>query len=121
MLPLNKNLNLMKKFLSQVKSSTEDGQISKYNFIFILWGFFSILELFCYSFNIEFRLIGEIFAYISPDIITQSRPNSLYPVVLSSKTDQAVRGIILICFVVMSIYSQVLFLKYLVVKFKNFF
>jgi hypothetical protein len=111
----------MEKFLSQVKSSTEDGQISKYNFIFILWGFFSILELICYSFNIEFRPIGEIFAYISPDIITQSRPNSLYPVVLSSKFDKTVSMIMLICFMLMSFYSGLLFLKYLVTKYKNFF
>lgn len=108
-------------FFKKITSSVDEGRITKYNFIFLLWGFLTLLELLYISLDMKYKPIGEIFAYISPDIITQSQPNSLYPVVLSSKFDQTVSMVMLICFILMSFYSGLLFLKYLVVKFKKFF
>jgi hypothetical protein len=109
--------NIIKK----ICLSTSDGTITRYNFIFILWGFLTLLEFFYIFLDMKYRPIGEIFAYVSPEIITQSQPNSLYPVILSSRFDQTVSMIMLICFMLMSLYSGLLFLVYLTSKIKNFF
>jgi hypothetical protein len=56
--------------------------LEKYSYLLVLIGFLFTLELFFYFMGSDLRPIGEIFAVILPDIITESRSNSLYPVVV---------------------------------------
>jgi len=108
-------------FLKKITSSVDEGRITKYNFIFLLWGFLFLLELLFYSLDMKYRPLGEIFAYISPDIVTRSDPKSLYPVVESSKTSQSIWMLLMICFLLMSFYSTLLFLYFLVKVYKKYF
>jgi len=108
-------------FLKKITSSVNEGRITKYNFIFLLWGFLFLLELLFYSLDMKYRPIGEIFAYVSPDIVTRSDPKSLYPIVESSKTSQSIWMLLMICFLLMSFYSTLLFLYFLVKVYKKYF
>ena len=53
-----------------------------FSYLLVLIGFLSTLEFFFYFIGSDLRPIGEIFAVILPDIITESRSNSLLPVVV---------------------------------------
>lgn len=108
-------------FLKKITSSVNEGRITKYNFIFLLWGFLFLLELLFYSLDMKYRPIGEIFAYVSPDIVTRSDLKSLYPIVESSKTSQSIWMLLMICFLLMSFYSTLLFLYFLVKVYKKYF
>ena len=108
-------------FLKKITSSVDEGRITKYNFIFLLWGFLTLLELFYIFLDMKYRPIGEIFAYISPDIVTRSDPKSLYPIVESSKSSQIIYMLIMSCFLLMSFYSALLFLYFLVKVYKKIF
>lgn len=107
-------------FLKKITSSVNEGRITKYNFIFLLWGFLFLLELLFYSLDMKYRPIGEIFAYVSPDIVTRSDLKSLYPIVESSKTSQSIWMLLMICFLLMSFYSTLLFLYFLVKVYKKY-
>jgi len=108
-------------FLKKITSSVDDGRITKYNFIFLLWGFLTLLELLYIFLDMKYRPLGEIFAYVSPDIVTRSDPKSLYPIVESSKTSQSIWMLLMICFLLMSFYSTLLFLYFLVKVYKKYF
>jgi len=108
-------------FLKKITSSVDEGRITKYNFIFLLWGFLFLLELLFYSLDMKYRPLGEIFAYVSPDIVTRSDPKSLYPIVESSKTSQSIWMLLMICFLLMSFYSALLFLYFLIKVYKKIF
>ena len=108
-------------FLKKITSSVDEGRITKYNFIFLLWGLLTLLELFYIFLDMKYRPIGEIFAYISPDIVTRSDPKSLYPIVESSKSSQIIYMLIMSCFLLMSFYSALLFLYFLVKVYKKIF
>lgn len=100
-------------FLKKITSSVDEGRITKYNFIFLLWGFLTLLELLYISLDMKYRPLGEIFAYISPDIVTRSDPKSLYPIVESSKSSQIISISILGSFLIMSFYSTIFFFLFL--------
>ena len=53
-----------------------------FSYVFVIIGFLSALEIFYILIDSNLRPIGEIFAVILPDIITESRSNSLLPVVV---------------------------------------
>jgi hypothetical protein len=108
-------------FLKKITSSVDEGRITKYNFIFLLWGFLFLLELLYIFLDMKYRPLGEIFAYISPDIVTRSDPKSLYPIVESSKTSQSIWMLLMICFLLMSFYSALLFLYFLIKVYKKIF
>ena len=54
-----------------------------FSYVLVLIGFLSALDLFYYFIGSDLRPIGEIFAAILPEIVTETRPNSLMPVVVS--------------------------------------
>ena len=108
-------------FLKKITSSVDEGRITKYNFIFLLWGFLFLLELLYIFLDMKYRPLGEIFAYISPDIVTRSDPKSLYPIVESSKSSQIISILILGSFLMMSFYSTVLFFCFLIKVYKKYF
>jgi hypothetical protein len=108
-------------FLKKITSSIDEGRITKYNFIFLLWGFLTLLELLYIFLDMKYRPLGEIFAYISPDIVTRSDPKSLYPIVESSKSSQIISISILGSFLIMSFYSTILFFCFLIKVYKKIF
>ena len=108
-------------FLKKITSSVDEGRITKYNFIFLLWGFLTLLELLYIFLDMKYRPLGEIFAYISPDIVTRSDPKSLYPIVESSKSSQIISMSILGSFLIMSFYSTILFFCFLIKVYKKIF
>ena len=108
-------------FLKKITSSVDEGRITKYNFIFLLWGFLTLLEFLYIFLDMKYRPIGEIFAYVSPDIVTRSDPKSLYPIVESSKFTQIISISILGSFLLMSFYSTLLFLYFLIKVYKKIF
>ena len=54
-----------------------------FSYLFVIIGFLSALEIFYILIDSNLRPIGEIFAVILPEIVTETRSNSLYPVVVS--------------------------------------
>ncbi len=108
-------------FLKKITSSVDEGRITKYNFIFLLWGFLTLLEFSYYFLDMKYRPIGEIFAYVSPDILTRSDPKSLYPIVESSRSSLIIYMLIMSCFLLISIYSTLLFLYFLFKVYKKIF
>ena len=108
-------------FLKKITSSVDEGKITKYNFIFLLWGFLTLLELVYIFLDMKYRPLGEIFAYVSPDIVTRSDPKSLYPIVESSKSSQTISILILGSFLIMSFYSTLLFYCFLIKVYKKYF
>ena len=54
-----------------------------FSYIMVVIGFLSALELFYYVIGSDLRPIGEIFDAILPEIVTETRSNSLMPVVVS--------------------------------------
>ena len=54
-----------------------------FSYVLVIVGFLSAQEIFFYIIGSDLRPIGEIFAVILPDIVTETRSNSLYPVVVS--------------------------------------
>ena len=54
-----------------------------FSYALVIVGFLSAQEIFFYIIGSDLRPIGEIFAVILPDIVTETRSNSLYPVVVS--------------------------------------
>lgn len=54
-----------------------------FSYILVVIGFLSALELFYYVIGSDLRPIGEIFDAILPEIVTETRSNSLMPVVVS--------------------------------------
>jgi hypothetical protein len=108
-------------FLKKITSSVDEGRITKYNFIFLFWGFLTLLELLYIFLDMKYRPLGEIFAYVSPDIVTRSDPKSLYPIVESSESSQIIYMLILSCFLLMSFYSTLLFLYFLIKIYKKYF
>ena len=118
---ISKIYEYVKFFLKKITSSVDEARITKYNFIFLLWGFLTLLELFYVFSDMKYRPIGEIFAYISPDIVTRSDPKSLYPIVESSKTYQNIWMLLMICFLLMSFYSTLLFIYFLIKVYKKIF
>lgn len=108
-------------FLKKITSSVDEGRITKYNFIFLLWGFLTLLELLYVFLDMKYRPLGEIFAYVSPDIVNRSDPKSLYPIIESSESSQIIYMLILSCFLLMSFYSTLLFLYFLVKVYKKYF
>jgi hypothetical protein len=118
---ISKIYEFVEYLLKKITSSVDEGKITKYNFIFLLWGFLTLLELLYVFLDMKYRPIGEIFAYISPDIVTRSDPKSLYSIVESSKTSQNISMLLMICFLLMSFYSTLLFLYFLIKVYKNYF
>jgi len=118
---ISKIIACVEYFLEKIASSVNEGRITKYNFIFLLWGFLFLLELLFIFLDMKYRPIGEIFAYISPDIVTRSDPKHLYPIVESSKSSQIIYTLILVCFSIMSFYSALLFLYFLIKIYKKYF
>jgi hypothetical protein len=112
---------IVEYFLKKTTSSVDEGRITKYNFIFILWGFLILLEILYVFLDMKYRPIGEIFAYVSPDILTRSDPKSLYPIVESSRFSLIIYMLIMSCFLLMSIYSTLLFLYFLFKVYKKIF
>ena len=108
-------------FLKKITSSVDEGRITKYNFIFLFWGFLTLLELLYIFLDMKYRPLGEIFAYVSPDIVTRSDPKSLYPIVESSKSSQIISISILGSFLIMSFYSTILFFCFLIKVYKKIF
>ena len=53
-----------------------------FSYVFVIIGFLSALEIFYILIDSNLRPIGEIFAVILPEIVTETRSNSLYPVVV---------------------------------------
>jgi len=86
----------------KITSSVDEGKITKYNFIFLIWGFLTLVELLYIFLDMKYRPIGEIFAYIAPD-------------------NKIISILILFCFLVMSFYSTLLFLYFLIKAYKNIF
>ena len=54
-----------------------------FSYVLVIVGFLSAQEIFFYIIGSDLRPIGEIFAVILPEIVTETRSNSLYPVVVS--------------------------------------
>ena len=54
-----------------------------FSYVLVMIGFLSALDLFYYFIGSDLRPIGEIFAAILPEIITETRSNSLMPIVVS--------------------------------------
>ena len=54
-----------------------------FSYVLVIIGFLSALEIFYYMIDSNLRPIGEIFDAILPEIVTETRSNSLYPVVVS--------------------------------------
>ena len=54
-----------------------------FSYALVIVGFLSAQEIFFYIIGSDLRPIGEIFTVILPDIVTETRSNSLYPVVVS--------------------------------------
>ena len=54
-----------------------------FSYALVIVGFLSAQEIFFYIIGSDLRPIGEIFAVILPEIVTETRSNSLYPVVVS--------------------------------------
>ena len=54
-----------------------------FSYVFVIIGFLSALEIFYILIDSNLRPIGDIFAVILPEIVTETRSNSLYPVVVS--------------------------------------
>jgi hypothetical protein len=108
-------------FFKKITSSVDEGKITKYNFIFLLWGVLTLLELLYIFLDMKYRPIGEIFAFVSPDIVTRSDSKSLYPIIESSKSSQIISILILGSFLMMSFYSTVLFFCFLIKVYKKYF
>jgi hypothetical protein len=87
-------------FLKKITSSVDEGRITKYNFIFLLWGFLTLLEFLYYFLDMKYRPIGEMYAYIAPD-------------------NKTISILILSSFLAMSFYSTLLFLYFLIKVYKN--
>ena len=54
-----------------------------FSYALVIVGFLSAQEIFFYIIGSDLRPIGDIFEVILPEIVTETRSNSLYPVVLS--------------------------------------
>ena len=54
-----------------------------FSYVLVIVGFLSALEIFYLLIDSNLRPIGEIFDIILPEIVTETRSNSLYPVVVS--------------------------------------
>lgn len=54
-----------------------------FSYVFVIIGFLTALEFFYILIDSNYRPIGEIFAAILPEIVTETRSNSLYPVTVS--------------------------------------
>ena len=54
-----------------------------FSYVLVIIGFLTALEFFYYLIDSNLRPIGEIFDVILPEIVTEKRSNSLYPVVVS--------------------------------------
>lgn len=108
-------------FFKKITSSVDEGKITKYNFIFLLWGVLTLLELLYIFLDMKYRPIGEIFAFVSPDIVTRSDSKSLYPIIESSKSSQIISILILGSFLMMSFYFTVLFFCFLIKVYKKYF
>jgi hypothetical protein len=118
---ISKIYECVEYFLKKITSLVDEGRITKYNFIFLLWGFLTLLELLYIFLDMKYKPLGEIFAYVSPDIVTRSDPKSLYPIVESSQSSQIIYMLILSCFLLMSFYSTLLFLYFLIKIYKKYF
>jgi hypothetical protein len=53
-----------------------------FSYVFVVIGMLLALDIFFYLIGSEMRPLGEIYALISPDLVLETRPNSLYPVVV---------------------------------------
>ena len=53
-----------------------------FSYALVIIGFFYAQEIFFYIIGSDLRPIGEILAVILPDIVTETRSNSFYPVVV---------------------------------------
>jgi hypothetical protein len=84
----------------KITSSVDQGKITKYNFIFLLWGFLSLLEFLYYFLDMKYRPIGEMYTYIAPD-------------------NKTISILILSSFLAISFYSTLLFLYFLIKVYKN--
>ena len=82
-----------------------------FSYIFVIIGFLFSLELFFILIESKMRPLGEIFAIISPDLIAETRPNSLYPVVVAG--NEHLFMIILLVFLVITFASLAFFLIYI--------
>ena len=54
-----------------------------FSYALVIVGFLSAQEIFFYIIGSDLRPIGDIFEVILPEIVTETRSNSLYPVVVS--------------------------------------
>ena len=54
-----------------------------FSYVFVIIGFLTTLEIFFILIDSNLRPIGEIFSVILPEIVTETKSNSLYPVVVS--------------------------------------
>ena len=74
---------ILKDVHQRFKKSEIYSILKIYSYALVIVGFFSAQELFFYAIGSDLRPIGEIFAAILPEIVTETRSNSLMPVVVS--------------------------------------
>ena len=53
-----------------------------FSYVLVVIGLLAALDIFFYLIGSEMRPLGEIYALISPDLVLETRPNSLMPVVV---------------------------------------
>jgi hypothetical protein len=82
-----------------------------FSYVFVIIGFLSTLEIFYILIDSNLRPIGEIFNFILPEIITESRSNSLYPVVVEGNVGLNI--IIMLFGMALCFSSLIMFLAYL--------
>jgi len=81
-----------------------------FSYVLVIVGFFSAQELFFYAIGYDLRPIGEIFDAILPEIVTETRSNSLMPVVVSG--NQGLYVIIACLGIGLCFSSLIMFLAY---------
>lgn len=54
-----------------------------FSYVFVIIGFLTVLEIFYILIDSNLRPIGEIFVAILPELVHETRSNSLYPVLVS--------------------------------------
>ena len=87
------------------------------SYIFVIIGFLTVLEFFFYFIGSDLRPIGEIYAALSTDIVTETRSNSLMPVV--TEGNPKINMFILIVMMGVCFGSFIMFVTYLSCLYKS--
>ena len=82
-----------------------------FSYVLVIVGFLSAQDIFFYIIGSDLRPIGEIFVVILPDIVTETRSNSLYPVVVEGNV--GLSTVIMLFGSVLYFSSFVVFVTYL--------